>query len=161
MRKLTDLTPRPRAAQIFAAIIAGIITVSMVLTFGIIYVLLKLRIGTLTTILTSSTYMGMLTILLGTEPNSDRMQNKRSIKLLSAKETKTKTKGLLYNSDGTVEGLYDSWGSPFTVVLNVEDQETLQFSLGSKPYSLKGRRAAVYSPGADKKLGTSDDIRSW
>lgn len=66
MRKLSDLTPRPRAAQIFAAIIAGIITVSMVLTFGIIYVLLKLRIGTLTTILTSSTYMGMLTILLGT-----------------------------------------------------------------------------------------------
>lgn len=66
MRKFSDLAPRPRAAQIFAAIIAGIITVSMVLTFGIIYVLLKLRIGTLTTILTSSTYMGMLTILLGT-----------------------------------------------------------------------------------------------
>jgi signal transduction histidine kinase len=47
-------------------IIAGIITASMVLTYGIIYVLLKLKIGTLTTILTSSTYMGMLTILLGT-----------------------------------------------------------------------------------------------
>jgi len=66
MRKISDLTPRPRAAQIFAVIIAGIVTVSMVLTYGIIYVLLKLRIGTLTTILTSSTYMGMLTILLGT-----------------------------------------------------------------------------------------------
>ncbi len=66
MRKLADMKPRPRAAQIFAVIIAGIITVSMVLTYGIIYVLLKLRIGTLTTILTSSTYIGLLTILLGT-----------------------------------------------------------------------------------------------
>ncbi|MCE5188728.1 MAG: HAMP domain-containing histidine kinase [Eubacteriales bacterium] len=66
MRKISDLAPRPRAAQIFAVIIAGIVTVSMVLTYGIIYMLLKLRIGTLTTILTSSTYMGMLTILLGT-----------------------------------------------------------------------------------------------
>ena len=66
MLKLPQVTPRPRAAQIFAAIIAGIVTASMVLTYGIIYVLLKLRIGTLTTILTSSTYMGMLTILLGT-----------------------------------------------------------------------------------------------
>ena len=55
MRKLTDIKTRPRAAQIFAAIIAGIITVSMVVTYGIIYILLKLRIGTLTTILTSST----------------------------------------------------------------------------------------------------------
>lgn len=66
MLKLPKVTSRPRAAQIFSAILAGIITVSMVLTYGIIYVLLKLRIGTLTTILTSSTYIGMLTILLGT-----------------------------------------------------------------------------------------------
>lgn len=65
MLKLPKISSRPRAAQIFAVIITGIITVSMVLTYGIIYVLLKLKIGTLTTILTSSTYIGMLTILLG------------------------------------------------------------------------------------------------
>lgn len=65
MLKLPKVTTRPRAAQIFAVIIAGIITASMVLTYGIIYVLLKLKIGTLTMILTSSTYMGMLSILLG------------------------------------------------------------------------------------------------
>lgn len=65
MLKLPKVKTRPRAAQIFAVIIAGIITASMVLTYGIIYVLLKLRIGTLTMILTSSTYMGMLSILLG------------------------------------------------------------------------------------------------
>ena len=36
------------------------------LTYGIIFVLLKLRIGTLTTIFTSTTYVALLTILLGT-----------------------------------------------------------------------------------------------
>ena len=66
MLKLPKISSRPRTAQIFAVIIAGIITASMVLTYGIIYVLLKLKIGTLTMILTSSTYVGMLTILLGT-----------------------------------------------------------------------------------------------
>lgn len=65
MLKLPKVSTRPRAAQIFAVIIAGIITASMVLTYGIIYVLLKLKIGTLTMILTSSTYMGLLSILLG------------------------------------------------------------------------------------------------
>lgn len=66
MSRLSQIKARPTAAQIFAVIIAGIITASMVLTYGIIFVLLKLRIGTLTTVLTSSTYIGILTILLGT-----------------------------------------------------------------------------------------------
>ena len=66
MPKFPPIKARPSAAQIFAVIIAGIITASMVLTYGIIFVLLKLRIGTLTTVLTSSTYIGILTILLGT-----------------------------------------------------------------------------------------------
>jgi signal transduction histidine kinase len=57
---------RAKVSHILAAIIAGIVTVSMVLTYGIIYILLKLEIGTLTTILTSSTYVGLLTIVLGT-----------------------------------------------------------------------------------------------
>lgn len=66
IKPLREIKTRPRAAQIFAAIIAIIITISMVLTYGIIFVLLKLQIGTLTLVLTSSTYMGLLTILLGT-----------------------------------------------------------------------------------------------
>lgn len=66
MPKFPQIKARLSAAQIFAIIIAGIITASMVLTYGIIFVLLKLRIGTLTTVLTSSTYIGILTILLGT-----------------------------------------------------------------------------------------------
>lgn len=65
MRKLPEIKARPRAAQIFAVIIAGIIAVSTVLTFGVIYVLLKLKIGTITAIVTSSTYMGIFTTVIG------------------------------------------------------------------------------------------------
>ena len=65
MPKLPDIKARPRAAQIFAVLIAGIIAASMVLTYGIIYVLLKLKIGTLTAVITSSTYIGFFTTILG------------------------------------------------------------------------------------------------
>lgn len=56
---------RPRVAQIFAVIIAGIISVSTVLTFLVIYVLLRLEIGTITAIVTSTTYMGIFTTVIG------------------------------------------------------------------------------------------------
>ncbi len=65
MRKLPQLKARPRVAQIFAVIIAGIIAVSTVLTFGVVFVLLKLKIGTITAIVTSSTYMGIFTTVIG------------------------------------------------------------------------------------------------
>ncbi len=66
MLKRYRINNRPKVSYILATIIAGIITISMVLTYGIIYVLLSLHIGTLTTVLTSSTYIGLLTIVLGT-----------------------------------------------------------------------------------------------
>ena len=65
MPKLPEIKARPRAAQIFAVIIAGIIAASMVLTYGIIFILIKLRIGTLTAIVTSTTYMGIFSTILG------------------------------------------------------------------------------------------------
>ncbi|MCX6879241.1 MAG: DUF4190 domain-containing protein [Verrucomicrobia bacterium] len=104
----------------------------------------------------------LLNVLLGLEPDSDRMQNQRSIKLLSAKETKTKSRGLLYHSSGrTAEGFYDSWGNPFTVQLDIQNEDCLRVSLGDKITILNGRKVAVFSPGADKKFGTADDIKSW
>lgn len=65
MTRLPQIKTRPRAAQIFAVIIAGIIAASMVLTYGIIFILLKLRIGTLTAVITSTTYMGIFSTILG------------------------------------------------------------------------------------------------
>jgi prepilin-type N-terminal cleavage/methylation domain-containing protein len=104
----------------------------------------------------------LLNVLLGLEETSSKVQNTRMIKLLSAVETKTRSKGLLYNSNGrAAEGLYDSWGSPFTVELDINYEERLRVTLGSKTVMLNGRRVAVYSPGADKKLGTTDDVKTW
>ncbi|MCX6879240.1 MAG: DUF4190 domain-containing protein [Verrucomicrobia bacterium] len=104
----------------------------------------------------------LLTILLGLEAASGQHQNPRCSRFLAVRETRTKANGLLYQPGGrSVEGLYDSWGNPFTVVLASRNQETLQFSVGAKHYTLNDRRAAVYSPGADKKPGTADDIKSW
>lgn len=65
MAKLPQIKARPRAAQIFAVIIAGIIAVSMALTLGVIYVLLKLKIGTITAVVTSTTYMSIFTTVVG------------------------------------------------------------------------------------------------
>jgi signal transduction histidine kinase len=65
MPKLPEITVRPRAAQIFAAIIAIIIAVSTVLTYGIIFILIKFKIGTLTAIVTSTAYMGIFSTVLG------------------------------------------------------------------------------------------------
>jgi len=66
MHKQRCFRNNAKVSYILAAIIAGIVTVSMVLTYGIIYLLLRLQIGTLTTVLTSSTYIGLLTIVVGT-----------------------------------------------------------------------------------------------
>ena len=103
----------------------------------------------------------LLNVLLGLEENSNKMQNTRMLKLLQAVETKTKSKGLLYSSSGRAVGLYDAWGSPFTVETDVNYEERLRVSLGDKTELLNGRRVAVYSPGVDKKYGTTDDVKSW
>ena len=65
MPKLPELKTRPRAAQIFAVIIAGIIASSTVLTLSVTYVLLKLKIGTITAVVTSTTYMSIFTTVVG------------------------------------------------------------------------------------------------
>lgn len=104
----------------------------------------------------------LLEILLGMEGDSGKIQNSKGIKFLDVKETKTKSKGLLYNASGrSIEGLYDSWGSPFTIELDVNLEDRLRFSVGAKQVTINGKKCAIYSPGADKKLGTEDDVKTW
>jgi prepilin-type N-terminal cleavage/methylation domain-containing protein len=104
----------------------------------------------------------LLEILLGIEGNSGQVQNTRGNKYLTVKETNTKTKGLKYNSSGrSVEGLYDAWGNPYTVELDINLEDRLRFSVGAKQVTLNGKKVAIYSPGADKKLGTEDDVKTW
>ncbi len=71
--------------------------------------------------------------------------------------------GIDYGSggNGRAQGFYDPFGNAFTVVMNVDYEKSLQFSFGGKQYNLRGREVAVYSPGADREEGTSDDIRTF
>ncbi|MCF7734581.1 MAG: prepilin-type N-terminal cleavage/methylation domain-containing protein [Akkermansiaceae bacterium] len=104
----------------------------------------------------------LLEILLGLEGDSGKVQNPRNNKFLNVKETKTKAKGLLYSRSGkSIEGLYDDWGNPLVVELDVNYEERLRFNHGSKQVILNGRRVAVYSAGVDQKYGTMDDIKTW
>jgi prepilin-type N-terminal cleavage/methylation domain-containing protein len=104
----------------------------------------------------------LLNVLLGLEGDTTKLENTRAMKLLSAKETKERSGGLRFNSTGrSAEGLYDAWGNPFTVELDVKYEERMRVTVGSKTAILNGRRCAIYSPGQDKKLGTADDIKTW
>lgn len=104
----------------------------------------------------------LLTVLLGMEGKSTTKQNPRDIKFLSVKEGKNHKNGLIYNTAATsVEGLYDPWGNPYTLVLDTDYDEKLQFTVGSRTVKLDGRRVAAFSPGSDGKLGTADDVMTW
>jgi hypothetical protein len=104
----------------------------------------------------------LLNILLVLDDKSDNPLNSRAIKFLNVREGKNHKNGLIFTADGkSIEGLYDPWGSPYTVILDTEYKEQLHFTLGSKTVELKGRRSTAFSPGPDKQLGTSDDVTTW
>lgn len=104
----------------------------------------------------------LLNILLGLDEKSDNALNSRGIKFLRVKEGKNQKNGIIYAADGkSVKGLFDPWGNPYTVILDTEYKEHLHFAVGSLTVDLKGRRAAVFSPGPDIKPGTDDDVRNW
>ncbi|RYD40305.1 MAG: hypothetical protein EOP85_14480 [Verrucomicrobiaceae bacterium] len=104
----------------------------------------------------------LLAVLLGMERESPEMVNKRRIWFLSTKEVSERKGGLLYNSTrDSVEGLFDAWGNPLIVELDVENRGELLINYGPRTVELKGRAVAAYSAGKDKKIGTQDDLRNW
>lgn len=110
----------------------------------------------------SSQGVQLLNILLGLEQVSSNSQNKHQIKFLSVREGKNRKNGLIYSQSGnSVEGLLDSWGNPYTVILDSDNDEILRFKIATKDIELKGRRVAVFTPGPDQKEGTGDDILTW
>lgn len=106
----------------------------------------------------------LLEILLAEEGTGSDVENSRQVVFLEAKEAKGKRGGLDFGSSGgsgSVQGMYDPFGNPYTVVMNVDYENSLQFNFGGRTYNLRGRNVAVYSPGADKQEGTQDDIRTF
>ncbi len=103
----------------------------------------------------------LLNVLSGLEPTDGSSGNVRKIRFLSLMEGTRNRGGVIYDSEEKfIIGLFDAWGKPFTVFLDTDSDEVLHLNLGSKEITLKGRRAAVVSPGKDKKLGTADDVKT-
>jgi prepilin-type N-terminal cleavage/methylation domain-containing protein len=112
-----------------------------------------------------------LKVLLGLEGTASGVLNTRAIKFLSAKEGKANKNGLIYGSSGSdVKGLYDPWGGPFNVILDLDYDEKVDPDTGaSAKVTLNGRRVAVWSDGADgpdvpggsKSNKASDDVKTW
>jgi prepilin-type N-terminal cleavage/methylation domain-containing protein len=113
----------------------------------------------------------LLKVLLGAEGTTGEILNNRSIKFLAVKEGKEKggtggINGLIYNKDsGAATGLFDPWGGPYFVMLDADYDEKVSPTVSGKTFNLNGRRAAVWSLGADGVIGTggaaNDDVKTW
>jgi prepilin-type N-terminal cleavage/methylation domain-containing protein len=114
----------------------------------------------------------LLKVLLGLEPTTATTRlNPRGIKFLSAKEGKANKNGLIYDTGGTdVTGMYDPWGGPYHVILDLDyDEKVAPAPSAGGGVTLNGRRVAVWSNGADN-TGLSgntgpgkaaDDVKTW
>lgn len=98
----------------------------------------------------------------------DESLNPRGVRFLSAKEGRRQGEGgrdgLVYGDGNNVRGLYDPWGNPYTVILDVNYEERLTFTTpDNRSVTLNGRRVAVYSPGVPdgEQVTTSDLVKTW
>lgn len=118
-----------------------------------------------TTVKTDGAGINLLKTLLG----MDTELNPRSIKFLSAKEGKANKNGLIYDASGNnITGMFDPWGGPYNVILDLDYDEKLvgvkPKGTGSAAATLNGRRVAVWSDGADGVSATgkaADDVKTW
>ncbi|MEY3896020.1 MAG: hypothetical protein RLZZ214_1540 [Verrucomicrobiota bacterium] len=112
-----------------------------------------------------ATGIKLVTVLLGL-PETGTPINARGIKFLSVKEGKSKKNGIIYNTAGTsIAGLFDPWGGGYFVALDDNYDEIVETTVSGVTKKLNGRRAAVWSLGADGVKGTGglagDDVKTW
>jgi prepilin-type N-terminal cleavage/methylation domain-containing protein len=114
----------------------------------------------------------LLKVLLGLETVPvDQRLNPRGIKFLSVKEGKANKNGIIYDATGaTVDGMYDPWGGPFNVILDLDyDEKVAPAPSAGGGATLNGRRVAVWSNGADNtglsgntgRGKSTDDVKTW
>jgi prepilin-type N-terminal cleavage/methylation domain-containing protein len=109
----------------------------------------------------------LIRTLLGTEAAGASALNTRAIRFLQVREGKGDKNGLIYNTTGTVTGLFDPWGGPYFITLDGDYDERVTASpVGNPSKILNGRRSAAWSNGADAgKSGTggasADNVITW
>ncbi|MEM1084404.1 MAG: hypothetical protein AAGI48_09785 [Verrucomicrobiota bacterium] len=105
--------------------------------------------------------MRLLEILLALEASESERLNARSITFLQAPEAKNREGGIVWDQQDEVEGMFDSFGNPFVVFMNIEFEDTLVLIWGGEEVRLRGKQVAVASAGADGVEGTEDDVKTW
>jgi len=118
----------------------------------------------------------LLEVLLGKEDTTGgtggtSVQNPKQLSFLSVPDGKIKgtggMDGLVYEAGTTtkVRGLYDPWGRPYKIMLDNDYDEELALTIGGTTKTLRGRRVAVWSSGADGKSDdiktATDDVKNW
>lgn len=87
--------------------------------------------------------------------------NLKLVKFLVVKDASYNKNGLVFSSDDSkVLGLFDPWGNPYNVRMDLDFDDSIIVNQQSGQV-IKNRRAAVWSNGPDQKSGTPDDIVSW
>ncbi len=118
----------------------------------------------------TGTGLTMIKVLLGSDDAESLKLNPRKIKFLSVKEGKKGgpnggMNGLLYEGTSTSpKGLYDPWGGPYKIMLDDKYADIVKPEY-TPAITLNGRKAAVWSLGADGTKGSggknTDDVVTW
>jgi prepilin-type N-terminal cleavage/methylation domain-containing protein len=116
----------------------------------------------------------LIKVLLGDQTDNDaKLLNPRAVKFLSVKEGKEfpvnsgKGKnGAIFNKTGSATGLFDPWGGPYNVILDLAYLEKISLpgTVLNGGKDLNGRRCAAWSAGANTSTsaaGQSDDVITW
>lgn len=110
-----------------------------------------------------------LNVLLGVEDGETPL-NKRGNRFLTVSEGKGNKDGIIYTdaSAKKASAMYDSWGGPFLVAMDGDYDDAVQLKTAAgKPVTLRGKRVAVWSNGADNvkdaagKGKIADDVTTW
>lgn len=112
----------------------------------------------------------VLLVLLAQETATSPL-NKRGIRFLEPTQAKGKKGGLEYNVGSTVPtAMFDAWGEPFYIAFDDDYNDEIENPYKNvadagaalkNPEIIRGVKAVIYSAGADKKLGTADDVKTW
>lgn len=87
----------------------------------------------------------------------DKVRNVRGVRFLVIKDARANKNGL----DPATFRIFDPWGNGYQVILDTEYKKEIIVTRGGITETVKGHRAAVYSPGKDGIPGTADDVKSW
>jgi hypothetical protein len=111
---------------------------------------------------TTDKNLELLQVLLGTDSPLTQKLNPDAIQFLVIKEGKNNKGGIIYQADGTTpQGIYDPWGAPYQIVIDLDFNDEIQVPSPTGTTTLTGQNVAVWSNGPDGKSGTKDDVRAW